>query len=52
MVKDRKLVVVPQEAAAVRHIMQSYLKIANLWDRLAEMDRDAWAPSRTSYETV
>lgn len=38
--EDRKLVVVPEEAATVRHIMQRYLKAANLWDLLAELERD------------
>ncbi|WP_423140876.1 recombinase family protein [Parablastomonas sp. CN1-191] len=39
-IEDRKLIVVPEEAARVRDIMQRYLRANNIFDLLEELHRD------------
>ena len=39
-VEERKLVVVPEEAETVRHIMRRYLKSANVFDLLDGLERE------------
>lgn len=46
-VKDRKLVVVPKEAARVREIMQRYLACASVRDLLTELNREGIFTKRT-----
>lgn len=47
-VKDRKLVVVPEEAATVRDIMQRYLKSQNIFELLDELQRAGITSKKTT----
>ena len=46
-VEDRKLVVVPEEAERVRHIMRRYLESANVFELLDELRRDGVVSKKT-----
>lgn len=47
-VEDRKLVVVPEEAETVRHIMRRYLGSRNIFELLSDLQRDGVVSKRTT----